>query len=218
MPPTQLWKPYPEQIRETTLGDLEVEVFEPRYHQVVLGAGGKPEKEVYLDRLLSEKIPLYKRKGGGGTVLLGPGVIVVTVHAGVAHLFQNLAYFRAINQALIRIFRSWKSLDFQERGISDIAVGNRKISGSSIFRRKHYLLYQASILVETDLEKMERLLKPPPRQPEYRQNRAHRSFLTSLGELGIGLALSRMITDLQTFLPTFLVEELVLVDGLDTWR
>ena len=206
------WQPYPEILREQPNNGLELLVFEPESHHVVMGAGGKTEKEVYAEVLQAEGVPLYKRKGGGGTVLLGPGTIVVTVHTLVGQLFANQAYFRAINQAMMSVFRTWAALDFAQRGISDIAVDDRKIVGTSIFRRRHYLLYQASILVDLDVDLMARLLRPPPRQPDYRRDRDHRGFVTSLRELGIHRPTAELIEDLHRLLPEAIPPRLAEVD------
>jgi len=207
------WLRYPEEIRETPLGALECEVFRPETHQVVMGAAGKVAQEVDLGRMRALGIPLYRRKGGGGTVLLGPETIVVTVHAGVAHTFKNLAYFAAINRALIACFRDWHPAEYATRGISDIAVGDRKIVGSSIFRRRQYLLYQASILVELNLARIDEVLRHPPRRPDYRGDRDHRAFLTSLREVGITLSFETMIADLLALLPGRVAAEIAEVDA-----
>ncbi len=177
-----------------------------------MGAGGKTDREVDAATLKTQGLPLYKRKGGGGTVLLGPNVIVATVHAGVARRFGNLAYFHAINNALIAVFNRWKPLAYQQRGISDIAVADRKIVGSSIFRRKSYLLYQASILVELELELMSLLLKQPPREPDYRRGRSHAEFVTCLRDLGIDLAADAMVADLRARLPELTAQALLKAD------
>ena len=206
-------RPYPEEIRETPLGQRSLQIIWPQKPHVVMGAGGKTQTEVYEQALRAEEVPLYKRRGGGGTVLLGRETLVVTVHAGVKHLFNNLTYFRAINHALIDLFRCWKPLEYRQRGISDIAVGDRKLVGSSIFRRRQYLLYQASILVDLDLERMQRLLQNPPRQPEYRHNRSHQSFLTCLRQLGIDQPVPQLIADLRKALPDLIDAALLEVDG-----
>lgn len=208
MSATKVWRPYPETIAETPLGQIDVDVFEPDSWHVVMGAGGRVEQEVFLERMQAVDMPLYKRKGGGGTVLLGPGTLVVTVHAGVGSLYRNLSYFAAINRALIAVFSTWKALPYALRGISDVAVNNRKILGSSIFRRRQYLLYQASILIETDIDLMTRVLRPPPRQPDYRQDRDHGSFVTSMRELGVDLSISAMANSLRKLLPDLLRTEL----------
>ena len=191
--------PYPEEIRNLPLGAVEVLAFQPSQHHVVMGAAGKTHLEVYPEHM--DGIALYKRKGGGGTVLLGPETIVVTVHAGVSNPFGNQAYFKAINGAMIQVFQSWRNLAFQQKGLSDIAVDERKIVGTSIYRRKQYLLYQASILVKLNMPLMEKVLKPPPRQPDYRRNRDHRQFVTCLRDLGIDLDIPEMVSDLQQGLP-----------------
>ena len=206
-----IWQPYPEDIRETPLGQLDVEVYRPAEIQVVMGASGRPEREVYGEILQAAGIPLFKRKGGGGTVVLGPDTIVVTIHAGVAHPFQNLGYFKAINRAMIEIFQQWRDLPYRHSGISDIACEDRKIVGTSIFRRKQYLLYQASILVKADFDLIHRLLRHPPREPDYRKGRTHRDFITDLRTLGIQTALPQLIQDLQTQLPQRLPERLAAV-------
>ena len=203
-----LWQPYPERILETPLGQLEIEVYRPSGFQVVMGAGGKPDLEVDAEMLTRRGVPLFKRKGGGGTVLLGPNTIVVTVHAGVVFPFANLSYFGAINRALIEVFRTWKDLDYRPRGISDIAVGDRKLVGSSIYRRKQYLLYQASLLVDLDMALLQLLIKHPPKEPDYRLGRSHAQFLTSFREWGIELEASEMTGSLRSLLPDLVRREL----------
>jgi len=207
------WRPYPEVLKETPIGLVEVEVHRPDRCCVVMGAGGKAEREVWLEALQARDIPLYKRKGGGGTVLLGPNVIVATVHAGVENRFGNLAYFRAINGALIDIFRGWKPAPYEQRGISDIAVADRKLVGSSIFRRRQYLLYQASLLVELDLALMNRVLQPPPREPDYRRGRPHEAFVSCFRELGLDASYEAMMADLRRQLPASVARRLAEVDG-----
>ncbi len=208
-----LFTPYPEQVQMTERGQLTLDVSLPSAWHVVMGAAGKPEQEVELQALAEHGVPLFKRKGGGGTVLLGPGTIVVTVHAGVAHPFRNLAYFTAINRSLMAVFATWAPLRYHQRGISDIAVDDHKIVGSSIYRSRQYLLYQASILVDFDLGLMAKLLRHPPREPDYRRGRSHGSFLTNLRALGIVRTSADMVSDLQDQLPRLLQAALAEVDA-----
>ena len=79
------------------------------------------------------------------------------------------------------------------RGISDLAVigGNsnprtgidvedRKFSGNSLRCKRSHVLYHGTLLYDSDLELVERLLGTPPRQPDYRQRRKHGAFVTNL--------------------------------------
>lgn len=206
-------QPYPERITEHPKDGLEIEVFRPEFPQVVMGASGKYPQEVFPETMQAEGVPLYKRKGGGGTVVLSRQTIVVTLHAHVAHRFRNLAYFKAVNAAMSRVFHQWMPLDYGTRGISDIAVDGRKIVGTSVFRRRQYLLYQASIIVELNIDLIAKLLRHPPKEPDYRKGRDHRSFLTSLRELGIDHSYDRMIADLHDQMPGFAREHLAMTDA-----
>jgi len=71
------------------------------------------------------------------------------------------------------------------QGVSDLAVGDRKIGGSCIYRTKGLLLYGTTLLVDPELSLLKRYLPHPPREPEYRRGRSHAEFVTSLAELGL---------------------------------
>lgn len=177
--------PYPEEFLLQERGTQLVQIHRPDQLMVVLGAGCRPEKDIFAPNLETDCVPLYKRKGGGGTVLLGPHCLVITVHAGVSHPFGHKTYFSVINRAIIETLNSLANLNYQEKGISDLAVDNRKIMGSSLYRKKGYLLFQGSLLVEDASSQIERYLQQPPRQPDYREQRGHTDFITSLRQLGV---------------------------------
>jgi len=178
-------QPYPEKLHDLIPGKPVVTVSRPMTRHVVLGAGCKVGSEVDVQNLIHDEVALFRRKGGGGTVLLGPHTMVLTIQANVSHPFGHKIYFGAINQAIIDTLQIIFPLNYREQGISDITVNHRKLCGSSIYRRKKLLLFQASVLVEDDSRHMERYLKTPPKQPEYRQNRNHSSFVTNLRSLGL---------------------------------
>jgi lipoate-protein ligase A len=66
------------------------------------------------------------------------------------------------------------------RGTTDLTIGDSKFSGNAQRRRRNFLLFHGSFLLQFDLELMVQLLKFPSRQPDYRANRAHTEFLTQL--------------------------------------
>jgi lipoate-protein ligase A len=71
------------------------------------------------------------------------------------------------------------------RGTSDLAVcaggDERKVSGNALRVRRRACLYHGTMLDRFDLTLVERLLRHPPREPEYRGGRPHRAFLANLG-------------------------------------
>ena len=68
----------------------------------------------------------------------------------------------------------------QVRGHTDLAVGGRKFSGNSQRRKRHWLLFHGTFLWQMDFGLVEAVLRPPSRQPAYRQARTHTGFLMNL--------------------------------------
>jgi lipoate-protein ligase A len=61
-----------------------------------------------------------------------------------------------------------------------VAIGGRKISGNAQRRKSRVLLHHGTILYASDLQRMEKFLKAPPRQPDYRAGRTHSEFTANL--------------------------------------
>jgi lipoate-protein ligase A len=55
-----------------------------------------------------------------------------------------------------------------------------KFAGNSQRRRKHFLLFHGTLLLDCDLKLISELLQMPSLQPDYRANRAHADFVTNL--------------------------------------
>lgn len=163
----------------------------------MLGAGRRAEEDVHLERAARDGVPVLRRRGGGGTVLLCPGQVVLALVAEVASPFQNLEYFRTINGWVRRALAELGLSGVEERGISDLAVGGRKILGSSLYRRRLLLFYQASLLVDVDLALLQRYLRFPSRVPDYRQGRSHEQFCTTLRQSGCPAATPVVIARLR---------------------
>ena len=67
-----------------------------------------------------------------------------------------------------------------QAGICDLILGDRKVGGACLHRARDLLYYSASLLVDPDMDKVARYLKHPPREPTYRQQRGHASFMGPL--------------------------------------
>lgn len=159
----------------------------PLNKTVILGRSNQVENEVNVENCDKDGVSILKRLGGGGTVLLYPGCIVVSLGCWVKDRFENSFYFEAINNSIIESLRnsvSAESVDFSQRGISDICIGNKKFGGTSLFRSRNYLLYQASIIVSLEIENIDRYLLHPTKEPDYRSGRSHKDFLCGIDEYG----------------------------------
>lgn len=151
---------------------------------VVLGSSNKAHIEVKESACVADEVPILKRYGGGGTVVLHPGCVVVSLGMWVSQFYGNDRYFRKINEAVIQTLAAkWPVLSgLGQDGLSDLTYGERKVAGTSLFRSRNYLLYQASILVDAKVDLMERYLKHPSREPDYRGGKSHRKFVSGLDE------------------------------------
>ena len=111
----------------------------------MLGASRSFEADVYEKESSSSAIPVVRRRGGGGTVFLSQGQVVICLVTKVPELFQNRKYTCIINRWIITELERLGVKFLSNKGISDLAIGNRKIMGTSVFRRRYIFFYQASL-------------------------------------------------------------------------
>lgn len=168
---------------------LALSAWVPESSVVVLGSSNKAEDELFEDHCHDDGIEVFRRSGGGGAVVLHPGCVIVSVGAWVEDYFKNPYFFSLLNGALCDLLaQKWPTLAaVTERGISDLAIGDRKVAGTSLFRSRHYLLFQASLLVDARVPLLNRYLKHPTREPDYREGRPHGEFVLGLSDFEQGL-------------------------------
>ncbi|MFC2150408.1 biotin/lipoate A/B protein ligase family protein [Calditrichota bacterium] len=181
-------------------GELQIRIYSVDNRFVVLGRGSKPEVELNLENCLNEEVQIYQRRGGGCSVLLDPGNVIVSVATPAPGFGENPRYFDAISRWLIEGLTSLGFEGVVRRGISDLCIGDRKIGGSCIYRTKGLLYYTTTLLVHPDVQAMERFLKHPPREPKYRANREHSDFVIALDQVQTELITSDLIESLQNTL------------------
>jgi lipoate-protein ligase A len=149
---------------------------------VVIGRGGKIQREVYVDRLAADGVPLLRRRGGGCAVVLDPGNVVVSVALPWPGVGQITSAFARISDWFSAALAECGVPEVRRDGISDLVLGEQKLGGSCIWRTRGLVYYAATLLVDPDLELIDRYLPHPPREPAYRRGRQHRQFLTTLAQ------------------------------------
>jgi len=172
-------------------------VYEPRGVSVVLGAGRRGKGDVIEESAAADGVPVLLRKGGGGTVVLSPGMAVVALVTEVLSPFRNREYASAINGWIREALAQIGVAGVEERGISDLALGDVKIAGTSIFRRRLILFYQASLLVSNDTGLFGRYLTYPSSVPDYRAGRSHDAFCTTLARAGYAVEVAEVVAALE---------------------
>ncbi|APJ04780.1 lipoyl protein ligase domain-containing protein [Silvanigrella aquatica] len=195
--PAKLWPQYTYQneIKHPFL----FRFFETKRDIVVLSSSNKPEVEANIFECEKNKVPILRRKGGGGTVVLGEGCLILTFAFYAKDVFGNSKYFQMINQLWINALQDAGCPKLNQNGISDISYGDKKIAGTSIFRKKHLLVYQGSLLVNPDMNFISQLLAHPSREPDYRNGRSHDDFLTSAKNIGCKLNANELAIHCQKY-------------------
>lgn len=151
---------------------------------VVLGSSSHATREVDLEACRTEGVDVLRRPSGGLTVVLGPGCVMWTVVAAWPGPTAIEAIHAALLEPLAESLRT-AGRPVVRRGSSDLAVeaegAFRKVSGNALRVRRDAVLYHGTLLDDFDLGLVSRVLRHPPREPDYRAGRGHGDFLANLG-------------------------------------
>jgi len=150
---------------------------------VVLGASRRIAQDVRVNECIAEGVPVLRRSSGGGTVLIGPGALNVTLVLPADPTVGLSAVDTAQHYVLTRMAEALQAPERPVKvlGSGDLTLAGRKFAGSAQRRLRHWFLVHCSILYAFPLPLIGRYLNVPTRQPAYRAGRAHDEFLMNLG-------------------------------------
>jgi lipoate---protein ligase len=151
---------------------------------IVLGRSEKPEQVVDAEACRRLGVEVLHRASGGGTVLQAPGVLNYSLTAPAPGMPNIRAIFSVGARLLVGALADL-GLEAGARGTSDIAIGDRKISGNAMAKRWGGLLLHGTLLLDLEMDLLEACLLHPPREPDYRAGRRHRDFITTLRQEGL---------------------------------
>lgn len=176
---------------------------------VVMGRGSRIAAEVDTQACSRLGIPVLRRASGGGAVVVGPGTLqwaFALPHALSVELATIAGCKRLCNRILITALaaqpgaRTLGRLTADESG--DLMLGDRKVGGIALKRRRRASLVHGTILTEADLDVIDLALPHPPREPAYRAGRCHRDFLASTGPIDRRLLEQAVAQSLQALVAT----------------
>ena len=119
---------------------------------VVMGKNQNPWRECRLDRMREEGVPLARRISGGGTVYHDAGNLNYCVIVDRTEYREAQAY-EMVFQALSRF-----GIQAEKTGKSNLSVDGLKFSGNAFCFRKGRALHHGTLLLNTDLERLNRYL------------------------------------------------------------
>lgn len=163
-------------------GDPVLRFWESDRHFAVLGRASILAEDLDLTACEQDGIPILRRASGGGTVLQGPGCLSYALVLPLS-FHPDLRDIRSTNQFILRriakALQRWEpAIAFQ--GISDLSVAGLKVSGSAQRRKRKGLLFHGTVLYGMRGDLIARYLKEPRRRPDYRGDRLHGAFLSTI--------------------------------------
>jgi lipoate-protein ligase A len=162
-------------------------LWESREPAVVQGRSS-PDSEVRSRVCQADGVPVVRRASGGASVAIGPGCLMYAVVLDLEQRPELKAIDRAHRFVLARLAGACSSIaaGVEIAGTSDLVLVDpaggppRKFSGNSLRVKRRHLLYHGTILYDFPLERIERWLGKPARQPTYRALRGHGAFVTNV--------------------------------------
>ena len=115
---------------------------------IIIGRNQILPREINNKLVYQSKIPVIRRNSGGGTVYNDPGNINL---AFITQRKKNLP--RLFGKLIVRFFlRNGLSLQHEDNG--SLFHNKQKISGSAQYYRKNRAIHHATLLLNTNLEKL----------------------------------------------------------------
>ena len=164
-------------------------LWEASQHAVVIGRSSHLAAEVRGEVCRDLHVPVLRRISGGAAVVVGPGclmyALVLSLQLRPKLRFIDQAHAQVLGTIAAALRSSVSGLTL--RGICDLTIGEKKVSGNSVRCKREHLLYHGTLLYDFPLAMIGRCLAMPLRQPDYRQARPHDAFVANLPLAAVGL-------------------------------
>lgn len=179
------------ELHEEQGEDGVLRFWEPDNYFVVVGYGNHVASEVNVDACDADGIPILRRCSGGGTVLQGPGclnyslVLKIEADGPLGTISSANKFIMERNRIALKSIFKIQNSKIETAGHTDLVVEaspgrTRKFSGNAQRRKKHFLLFHGTFLLNFNIGLVEKYLRMPSREPAYRGRRSHENFLTNL--------------------------------------
>lgn len=149
---------------------------------VVLGQNQNPWIECNLQQMKADNVELTRRTTGGGAVYLDPGNMLVGFLGNITN-YPKLSK-KDNNKIIIDSISDVFDVKAVPSGRNDIVVGEKKVAGAAFkyntVGNQEYTLHHMSILVNADLDALQKYLTPDKRKLESKGVKSVRSRVENL--------------------------------------
>ncbi|MHC1681176.1 MAG: biotin/lipoate A/B protein ligase family protein [Methanomassiliicoccales archaeon] len=126
---------------------------------VSLGYFEKVETAIDPQVLLDEGVFLVRRMSGGSTIFTDQGQLIFSLTVDQGAIPKPEDAYALTCGVIVKALRSL-GVEAEHKPPNDIIVNGKKISGSAQTRKKGMLMVHGTLLVDTDLDRMMRVLRP----------------------------------------------------------
>lgn len=126
---------------------------------VSVGYFQKLEDSIDLDECRKRGVSIVRRKSGGSTIYTDRGQLIYGLVMDTSCVGRDDGVFSTVCGAIAKAISSF-GVEAHYRPPNDVEVGGLKVSGSAQLIRSRSVLQHGTVLVDTDLEAMDAVLKP----------------------------------------------------------
>ena len=153
---------------------------------VVIGRNQNAWTECRTSLLEQEHGKLARRLSGGGAVFHDLGNLNFT-------FFMNETDFDTDKQlSVIQKACAMAGIVTEKSGRNDVLAQGRKFSGNAFYHSQGRAYHHGTLLIQSDMDKLQRYLSPPKAKLESKGIRSVRSRVVNLSELAQGLTVDTM--------------------------
>mgnify|MGYP005776011097 CR=1 FL=1 len=154
---------------------------------VIIGRNQNPWAECDLSAMERDGVQLVRRITGGGAVYHDRGNLNFSFIAGVERYDQD-RQFRMILEAVRAL-----GVPCEFTGRNDLTANDRKFSGNAFCMRSGVKQHHGTLLINSDLGKLQNYLRVDPRKLRAKGTKSVRSRVCNLSELAPGLTPDAML-------------------------
>ena len=180
-----------EYLVDHTGPDDAVFFFYRNDNAVIIGRNQNPWAECCLSRMEAEGVQLVRRISGGGAVYHDGG------NLNYSFIMGRRCYDLSRQMNLILESVRAVGIPCEYSGRNDILAGGKKFSGNAFCERGEARLHHGTLLVHSDLEKLERYLTPDPGKLASKGIRSVRSRVCNLSGFVPGIRTETLLQSLK---------------------
>jgi len=122
---------------------------------VMLGNNQVTKAEIDVDFALKENINIVRRSSGGGAIFTDPGTILYTFIEPLK--YESKIHREKVAETVIKALDSI-GVSAKQEGRNDILTDGKKISGLAQYTSANHICTHGSLLFDTDLELLSKVL------------------------------------------------------------